>query len=297
MYRYTAYGLGISSALQLPELDAGEERTDLVIRFGSLKHAARRTDSLEYSDWKTDCGMYLLWKDVCTILIKGGREIIIDVAPGTELPHLRLLILGAAMGVVLHQRGLPVFHASAIDIDGKAVAFLGGKMWGKSTMAAALHARGHRVIADDVMALSASGLNAPAVLPAFPQLKLWPDAVASLGEDPEALPRISSSFEKRARQVVNGFARQPTPLKRIYILGTGPSPQIDLLRPSMALFELIRNYYTLRFDRQSQNSSESDDFFQCAKIANCVPVFLLTRPPDLALLPALARRVEEHLAS
>ena len=297
MYRYTAYGLGISSALQLPELDAGEASTDLVIRFGSLKHAAPETDSLEYSDWKNDCGMYLFWKNVCTILIKGGKEIIIDAATGAEAPHLRLLILGAAMGVVLHQRGLPVFHASAIEIDGKAVAFLGGKMWGKSTMAAALHARGHRVIADDVMALSSSGLNGPVVLPAFPQLKLWPDSVASLGEDPEALPRISPSFVKRDRPISNGFARQPTPLQRIYVLGKGPSPQIDFLRPSKAFFELIRNYYSLRFDRQSQISSEGDDFFQCAKIANCVPVFLLTRPPDLGLLPDLARQVEEHLAS
>ena len=115
-----------------------------------------------------------------------------------------------------------------------------------------------------------------------------------MGEDPEALPRLSASLEKRDRQVSNGFTRQPAPLKRIYILGVGTSPQIELLKPREALFELIRNYYTMRFGRQSQISSESADFIQCAKIAKCVPVFLLTRPPDLGLLPSLARQVEEH---
>lgn len=143
-YRYMASGLDIRSALMLPELEAGQNGTDLDIGLGPLNHAEHVTGSLEYSYWTADCGMYLLWKNVGTPLTEGGREIILDAAPDADLTQLRRLPLGAAMRVVLRQRGLPVFHASAVEIDGNAVAFLGGKGWGKSTMAAALHARGHQ---------------------------------------------------------------------------------------------------------------------------------------------------------
>lgn len=296
MYRYTAYGLDICSSFALPELGAGNGRMDVVIRPGGLEHGPP-ADSLEYSFREADGGVRLSWKGVGAFLVRDGREIIVDAVPDIEGPLLRLFLLGPVMGVVLHQRGLPVFHASAVEIDGNAVAFLGGKGWGKSTMAAALHAQGHQVIADDVVALDFSDRGLPFALPAFPQLKLWPDAIASLRGDPEALPRLTSGFEKRAFQVKDGFGARPIPLSRVYVLGIGSSPEIEPLQPREALFELIRNYYTWRFGEQLLQHREGAYFLQCAAIARQVPVYLLKRPPDLQLLSALVQLVEGHLTA
>jgi hypothetical protein len=296
MYRYTAYGLNICSAFSLPELGASHGAVDVVIRPGRLDYTPP-ADAVEYSFRRADGGVCLFWKDVGTFLVRDGREIIVDVVPGTEGSVLRLFLFGAVMGVLLHQRGLAVFHASAVEIDGKTVAFLGGKGWGKSTMAAALLAQGHQVVADDVMAVDVSHSGLPVALPAFPQLKLWPDAILSLKGDPESSPRLSSGVEKRAFSVRNGFGARPTPLSRVYVLGRGRFPEIEPLRPREALFELIRNYYPWRFGEQLLQCQERTCFLQCAEIARKVPVYLLKRPPDLQLLSATAQLVERHLTS
>ena len=67
--------------------------------------------------------------------------------------NIRLYLLGSAMGVLLHQRGLLPLHANAVEIDGKAFAFMGASGSGKSTLAAWFHDHGYRIIADDVCAV------------------------------------------------------------------------------------------------------------------------------------------------
>ena len=295
MFSYVAYGLEIESELLLPEMAAGSGKADVMIRRGTLEHPQPRTDSPVYCFWSTSQGMHLFWSEVGTLLIRGGSEIVVDAVTGVEERRLRLLLLGAAMGVVLHQRGLPVFHASAVTANETAIAFLGGRGWGKSTIAAALHMRGHRVITDDVMALDLSGTNGPVAFPAFPQLKLWPDAVTALGEDPEALSALSSRFEKRERLVTSGFAERPTPLKRIYVLATGPAPEIEPLQPQEAMTELLRNFYVGRFGKELMRPGEATYFLQCAEVARSVPVYRLKRPSSLVLLPAVAQLVREHI--
>jgi ABC-type glutathione transport system ATPase component len=76
---------------------------------------------------------------VGAFLVRGGREIMIDAVPGVDARTLRLSLLGPALALVLHQRGRFVLHASTVAVAGSAIAFLGEKGWGKSTIAAALY--------------------------------------------------------------------------------------------------------------------------------------------------------------
>ncbi|MCZ6789730.1 MAG: hypothetical protein O7D33_07340 [Chloroflexi bacterium] len=296
MYSYVGYGLGIHSDLLLSELVAGEAGADVVVRLDKLEGRLPEAGSLEYGFWATAEGTYLFWEDVGTLLVRGGNEIIIDPVPGVEERRLRLFLLGAAMGVLHHQRGQLVLHASAIDIDGGAVLFLGGRGWGKSTMAAALHGQGHRVLCDDVVALELNGGGVPTVSPGFPQLKLWPDVVAALGVDPESLPRLSSRFDKRHFQANNGFCNAPAPVRHIIVLRRGPSLAIEHLQPQQALIELLRHLYVARFGSLLLRQDEAPHLLQCAEVVRNVPVDLLNRPQSLPLVSAAARLVERHLA-
>ncbi len=142
-----------------------------------------------------------------------GRDLVIEPAPGAEESELRLIMLGPALAVLLHQRGLLVLHASAAALtsDGshRAVAFMGDKGAGKSTTAAAMCARGHGLIADDLVAVDLSGA-VPHVWPGFPHLKLWPEAAASTLDDratAASLARVHSQLEKRSRPVRGEFPR------------------------------------------------------------------------------------------
>jgi hypothetical protein len=103
-----------------------------------------------------------------TILVRKGREIIVDPIPGLEDKVLRLFVLGPALAVLLHQRGRLVLHASAAAIAGEVVAFMGRSGWGKSTAAAALYTRGHSIVADDVTAVQVNtDTGFPVVFPAM----------------------------------------------------------------------------------------------------------------------------------
>ncbi len=296
MYSYTAYGLGLHSSLPLPELAAGEARKDVVVRFAKVSGPPPEAQTAERHYWATGQSVYLFWRELGTFRIREGFEIAIDPATLVEPGRLSPPILGACMAVALHQRGFLVLHASAVALNGRAVAFLGDKGWGKSTLAAALHGRGHHLLCDDVLAVDVEGAASPWALPAFPQLKLWPDAVASLGGDPDALPRLVPQLEKRQRRISGDFSQNPLPLERIYVLGKGPSLEIEPLQPGEVLGQLFAHSYGGRFGKQLLQHGEAKHFKQCAELAKGVPIYRLKRPSSLSLLPVTAQLVEEHAA-
>lgn len=292
MFSYTVYGLVIRSVLPLSELIAGEGTADVFIRLGKVDCSRSKAVAEGHCFRAFADETYLFWKEVGTFLVRDGREIVVDPAPGVEEQVLRLFILGPALAVLLHQRGLLILHASAIAVDGGAVAFLGGSGWGKSTMAAALYARGHGLVADDVTVVDLDG-NDPKVFPGFPQLKLWPDTAVSLGRKPETLPRLHSQIEKRACRVMNSGPPVSMPLRRIYVLDEGTDHAIEPIGGQDALVELVRHSYAARLIQQVNASLH---FLQCANLANKVPVRRLKRLRSLSALPELAQIVEEDLA-
>jgi len=152
-------------------------------------------------------------------------------------------------------------------------------------------------VADDLTAIAVSP-ECSTVFPGFPQLKLWPEAVASLGEAPEALPQIHPDFDKRARRAIRGFSYRRLPLRRIYLLGEGPGPTIEPLQPHEALIALMPHWYGFRFgDRLLQvGEAAASHFRQCATLVNSVSVHRLIRPRQLRALGDVASLVEDDLA-
>lgn len=291
-FSYVAYGLGIRSVLPLPELVTGRGGADVAVRLKSGKGLGMVTPTSDPCVGATPDAAELFWPGVAAVLVREGREITIDPATGLEERTLRLFVLGPAMAVLLHQRGRLVLHGSAVAVAGRAVVFLGGPGWGKSTLAAALYARGHGILADDVTAVEADA-GSPLVFPGFPQLRLWPEAAAALGDSPETFPRVHPMLEKRTRPAGRAFPEEPLPLERIYVLDKGPAHAIEPLRPQEALVELVRHSYCTRL-LQAQGARRH--FLQCASLANRVPVCRLTGERSLSVLPDLADLVENDLS-
>ncbi len=296
-FSYLAYGLSIRAAMPLPELVVGEAEEDVSIRFGRVAQPLSETSESGWSHFspapKKD---YLFWRGVGSFLVRGGREIIVDPSPGLDERMLRLFVLGPILAVLLRQRGYLLLHASAVAVANEGVLFLGSSGWGKSTMAAALHSRGHALVTDDVAVLRVEE-NGSMVFPAFPQLKLWPEALVSLGDEPEKLPRWNPYFQKRARSASHKFPSTPLPIKRLYVLSEGDTTEMLPLRPQEAFMELVRHTYGSDYGLQTaMGVGSTSHFLQCTTVANKVAVCSLRRQKSLSQLPDLSRLVEKDLA-
>jgi hypothetical protein len=246
-----------------------------------------------------DQDAHFCWEQLGKFRVSRGVEVVVDPCPGVEERLVRLPLLGAILAVLLHQRGCLVLHASAVAIDGEAIIFVGHKGWGKSTIAATLYARGHQLIADDIVALDFNDRTAPLVLPGIPQFKLSRDAVdSSLGDDYEALTELAEGYDKRGRAVTDRFASKPLPLKSIYSLASGSSLTLKALDPQAALLTLMAHSYSARFGKQLlHGAGASKHLQQCSSVVRQVPVHRLQRPNALPMLAQVAQLIEEHLQS
>ena len=287
---YTSFGLNISSDILLNELMEGESNSDVCIRFEKFKSEKPAEAQGGKYFWVMNNTICRSYRGVGSFLIKDGQEILINSLPGTDERIIRVYLLGNILGLILVQRGFLALHGSAISVDNSSVAFLGRSGCGKSTMAAAL-SKDYSLVTDDIVAIDVK--EKPFVYPGFPQLKLWPDAVASLGYNANELPKISPDEEKRAARLKDHFSRKPLPLEKIYILEEGETISVEQFGKKDALLELVRNTYPILALTSGVNISQH--FLQCTRVVMDVPICRLTRPRDFSRLPDVVRFVRNDL--
>jgi hypothetical protein len=288
-FLYSVYGLTAQSAIELPELAPGGGAPAIRVTVEDAgPDAVRGAPSTNVGP----LGTVLRYPGVCSLVISSGNEISVRRSRGADPAAVRMLVLGPALAVLLHQRGVLALHASSVLLPAGVVGFLGGSGRGKSTLAAALQRRGHALVADDVTAVDAAA-GSISVLPAFPQLKLWPEAAAALGLDPDSLPRVAAADEKRASRVGGRLPADRLGLAALYVVEDADTLDSVLLSAREALLELVRNSYCAP---RLVELGARDHFVQCAEVARRVPVRRLLRPRALHRLAELARLVETDVA-
>ena len=295
-HRYRTYGLTLASAFALPELEPAPDGAapDVHIRERAIDHPLPEDKTERGCYEATDDEAFVWYKEVGQLHIRNGEEIIIDpIADGEE--RLRHHILqGMALGILLHQRGHLTLHASGVEIDGQAVAFVGFKRMGKSTTAATLYAAGHRLLTDDTIVLAPDGSGQ--VLPGFSQVRLDPEAVtAGLGLDPEDVPRLHARYHKRTGKADRDFDLTPLPLACIFALNWGEDFAFEPLVGSEAFIELVTHSYAQRF--LGNVGATPRHFAQIKEVLDTVPVVRFTKPRALDRLPDLVDAVRSHVQS
>jgi hypothetical protein len=289
---YTAYGLGIRSAIPLTEfLPSGAGSGEVVVRLGPEPHwVAGVRDRRDYLAIASDEARFW-FKGVGGFTVTSGSEIAIHPENGVDLSLLRLYVEGMMMAMTLHQRGFCVLHASVVDMGGYAVAFVGHVGAGKSSLAGALYARGYRVLSDDNAAVDLSAGH-PTTVPAYPCLKLFPAIASVLGFENGSLGVLHPSLPKLGGSIQSRFDPAPLPLKRLYVLGRDHSPEISSLSSLKTFVELIKNSAPTRWG----HPGDSRQFEQCGVLATVLEAYTLRSFADPASLPALAAAVVEHCA-
>jgi hypothetical protein len=303
MYDYAAYGLTICSEFHVPELveastnpSASAPRpkgeADVTVSLETIPRRQANNSGNEHCVWATSDEAFIDYPGTAAFLVRKGRQIIIDAQCGAEDRLVRLFLLGPVLALLLHQRKFLVLHASAVALGDEAVAFVGDKGMGKSTMAAAMLARHHPLIADDLVAVDTTAVL-PLAYPGFPQLKLFPESAALLDPDPRHLPKVHPEFDKRARRTEERFETRALPLRRIFVLENGTEDCVQRLTQRQGFMELVRHSYLLGFLQATRSAVEH--FQQATALASRVEVSRLIRRRSLEALPTIAKLVEDDV--
>lgn len=295
IYLYRAYGLNISSSIQLPGLKCEETESDVNIRFDELEsisqgnfreYALNNNFKLIFAKDIT----FILWKnkEVCSI---SRRGIIIKSLERMKKNFYEETILPLAFPILLQKRGLLVLHANAVNMNGSAVIFIGSKGMGKSTLSIALQKKGYMVLSDDISTVNVKN-NIPFVSSGFSTLKLWPDVIRYVGENPDQMDKCYNNLDKRTYLNTDNFHEASLPLKLIYIIKDGNNSISESSPNQKSVFELVNaTLYAKTFD----NLQISENLKQCAEIVNEVSVNTLKIKRNLNDLHQVIEIIEADL--
>lgn len=215
--------------------------------------------------------------------------------PGTSTGTLHQLYLNQVLPLALSRQDRLVLHASAVEIDGQAVAFLAESGRGKSTLAASFATSGSPFLTDDGLQIEWTG-DHPAAVPSHPSIRLWADSQQVFGgRELETAP--SAAYTSKARFLAGAhfsFCSEARPLARVYLLGPGSTQAVSIepTKPSDSLMAMVRNSFLLDITEREMLSRH---FAEIARLANLPIHFHLDYPRRYEELPRVRAAIARHL--
>ena len=291
---YRIAGLAVASEIELPgAIAAGlAAAPEVTVRTGAVPETLPQAEA-HGPTWETAGSRFLLRiPRVGRFLITGGREIRFEPigSPG----EIAIFLLGTVFGVLLHQRGQIVLHASAVRIAGKAVLFCGPSGAGKSTLAAALTQRGWPLVTDDFCALDFEESGAPVVQSDGRQLKLWAHAIEHLSLEANRGAAVRDALQKFYVEPDLSHS-EALPLGAVYVLREQRPPHaFGIVQPNVADAALLLRRHAYRPLLVRRMGQRADYFHAAAAMANAGGIFYLTRPLEFAALPDVLSALERH---
>ncbi|MES2033624.1 MAG: hypothetical protein V4466_05565 [Pseudomonadota bacterium] len=296
---YSCFDFRLRSEIPLPELtvaaDPSDTRPIVDIRLGATPEALPGSPPAEYGLQVAGDAVMFETPGTARFLVRGGREIVVDILPGGSDRTMRLFLLGSALGILCHQRGLLPLHANAIVADGRAVAFAGHSGAGKSTLAAHFQKAGYEVLCDDVCMIGFDDLGRPFAWPGLPRLKLWGEAATAFGHSRETLDRVMDGMDKYQVPLSGAGAARPIPFHRLYVLSKaeGAEGGVERLRGQQAMTALMAQTYRVQY--LGPMGLRSRHFRQCADLLKHAAVFSASRAWGYDVFEREAGRLEKHI--
>jgi hypothetical protein len=310
-HRYCVYGIVISSDDPLdlpPDTQGGPAQVECVSAPAAafLAAAASGGDNgpsdrwYRYADLQ-DGSTYARWNAIGEFLVAAdGRRITCRRFEDASLESFQVYMLGQALSFALVRQGFEPLHATAVVVDGHAVAFLGNNAFGKSSLAACFLEAGCRLLTDDLLVLDESGDRVLAY-PGPPRIKLFPRIAGRfLGQADANRVHMNADTDKLILPI-DARRRQATPvaLDAIYALAAPrdtcrtPGVIIETLSPREAFVELLKGTFNRRFMSQPRLERQ---FGFMTRLTELVTVKRLAYPRAIDLLPEVRATVRADLA-
>jgi len=295
MTDYRLFGWRVKCALPLPELlpwQGDARAADLVIEVGAVPDPDPDWPSFSPAVQIGPTGVRVTIPAVAHYWVEAGTHVIVQPILPEDAPDIRVFLLGTVLAILCFQRGLLPLHASAVDIDGRALLVSGVSGAGKSTLAAALSARGYRLLSDDLCALEMQDGHDLKILSAFPRVKLWRDSAGQLQLPIEGLEHSRAELEKfNVPLSRERFQSDALPPSQIVFLRTERAPNPPPPRALVGV-EALRRYDLVHRWRLGVALGYQPLIFKgMARLVEAVPVAEVARSEHLADLPVLVEQV------
>lgn len=240
-----------------------------------------RTGAATFAFWASDAGWFGVNPAEPSITIAGGD------GPLSLTAEVRLF--GVPATLIAMDQGDVCLHASGVEIDGRAVLFAGPSRHGKTTLAAAFAAAGHRLLTEDMTRCTPGAVVAAYPGPAV--VRMRPDVAGDVRP-----AGTSDVVEERERlfMLLDGPRRgtgDPVPVAAILLLREDPAPaRLERTATPAA----IRDLWSLAFTLPS-DESHAAVFGRVAAVASHVPVLDLHREVSMEALPSVIGLVERFV--
>jgi hypothetical protein len=258
---------------------------------GASALTIRRLDGCDILSWSRIADFYL-WPDrIMCHLLDSRYSWIVEIR-----------LLGSVLAFWLERLGIPALHAASVVLGDKAVAFLSSNSGGKSSIAATFLKVGYPLLSDDIVAIR-NHEDQAIVLPAYPQMRMWPDEAQHFLGEYQTLEIVHPAHTKRRVPVGSGglgaFCDKPQRLAALYLpqrcsptegrttIDITPVPVVE------ALFAMLRHSFVGDVIEAFGNQPQRLNLL--ASLASKVPVRRLVYPSGFQYLPLLREAIIEDL--
>jgi len=239
--------------------------------------------------FRREVGITLWFDDTGMFEIPGcGSPIRWSPGPDPDPAKLVQDILGRVVPVALYLDGAFALHGSAVAIDGKGIAFVAPKGYGKSTLARALLDRDALLCADDVVLLRA---GTPVLLhPGVQSLRLAGESRGRFGDTDQ--PNLDRGVKRAVSPGSERLQRGPVPLVAVYVLAPASGVGTEAVRR-----RAVGPAATMALLRESKlgpllgGSEAAVMLGSAARVAEGVPVWQLEYARSWTSLEALVERI------
>lgn len=312
---YSMYGLSVQSDLPLPLAPGWTEdltAPKVVIRRFALEcpiapdappvaRISCHIHGMHMREYRRPDGVWIWLREIGAFRVSPDAACV-DVYPDERADDrsLGLALAGPVLTFVRHQLGCPSLHASAVVTAHGAVAFLGPRGRGKSTMAASFLRWGALLLTDDALPLLVQGSGIHGVPgPAF--MKVWHETAAHTLGLTDNLPNLMANVEKRLFAVNGPYqsADRPVRLRALYLLDRydpTSAGRVDVtmqpLRGREALLSLLAHTAIRSYLLPAEEGLLLRTYAQLLPQA---PLRVLSYPDGFAYQDAVRERILSHL--
>jgi len=244
---------------------------------------------------RTDVGYMLRFPDMADFEVTAnGSAVICWPAPGISADTVQHLYLNQVLPLALSRQFKLVLHASAVEIENFAVAFLGMSGRGKSTLATSFATSGHRFLTDDGLQLEKAE-HGYLIQPSHPSIRLWDDSrLALMPETARTAPPVD--FTPKSRFLADdevAYCDVARPLRCMYFLGEGNTETVSIepVGGRDAMIELVRHTFLLDIEEREMLMHH---FGQLTELARLPMFFRLDYPRQYEMLAQVREAVILH---